>query len=316
VQSKGSIVRDLSYKFYANLYTGTDMSILSNHLFFGYNLERWAYAEEPFKQLWAVRDDGILLSFTYLKEQDVYAWAHHDSPGNSGTDLFLSVASIPEQQIPGISADSVYFVTQRTIANVNGGLPVKYIERMHSRNFLTNGVADVTKAWFVDCGLQYSGAEATAITGLDHLNGATVSILADGSVQPSQVVTGGAITLQAAASLVTVGLPYVSQLETLSLQPQQTATQTQSFRKKISAVTVRVAETRGLKVGPGFDSLSEMKERSAAVAMGSAISLFTGDESIQVNSRYAVENDICIQQDWPLPCTILGIIPDVSLGDT
>ena len=139
VQAKGSIVRDLAYNFYAQVYTGTDMSILSNHLFFGHNLERWAYAEQPFYQVWAVRDDGMLLSFTYLKEQDVYAWAHHDSPGNSGTDLFLSVASIPEQQIPGINMDSVYFVVQRTIPGINGGNPVKYVERMTSRNFLTNG---------------------------------------------------------------------------------------------------------------------------------------------------------------------------------
>ena len=69
VQSKGSIVRDLAYNFWANIYTGTDMSILSNHLFFGHNIMRWCYAEQPFYQVWAVRDDGILLSFTYLRSR-------------------------------------------------------------------------------------------------------------------------------------------------------------------------------------------------------------------------------------------------------
>ncbi len=138
VQVKGSIVRDLAYNFWVNVYTGTDMSVLAQHLFFGHNMERWAYAEQPFYQVWIVRDDGILLSFTYLKEQDVYAWAHHDSFGNSGTDQFLSVASIPEQQIPGINMDSVYFVVQRTIPGINGGNPVKYVERMDGRNFLSS----------------------------------------------------------------------------------------------------------------------------------------------------------------------------------
>ena len=231
VQSKGSIVRDLAYNFWVNVYTGTDMSVLAQHLFFGHNMERWAYAEQPFYQVWIVRDDGMLLSFTYLKEQDVYAWAHHDSLGNfgalnpgvaagvpgqpalpAGADRFMSVASIPEQQIPGINVDSVYFVVQRTIPGINGGNPVQCVERMNARNFLTNGVSDVTKAWFVDCGLQYSGSPATEISGLDHLNGATVSILADGSVQPQQVVVNGTITLQNAASLVTAGLGYVAQL--------------------------------------------------------------------------------------------------------
>jgi len=307
------------------IYTGTDMSVLAQHLFFGHNMERWAYAEQPFYQVWIVRDDGVLLSLTYLKEQDVYAWAHHDSPGTSGTDKFLSVASIPEQQIAGLNVDSAYFVVQRTIAGINQGNPVQCVERMHCRNFLTNGVSDVTKAWFVDCGLQYNGNPVLAggnglgatqtISGLDHLNGATVSILADGNVQPQQVVTGGTITLQYAATLVTVGLPYVSQLQTLCMEPEGMAMQVQDYRKKISAVAVRVTDTRGLKVGPRFNDLVEIKERSASVSMGSAIPLFTGDERVVIDSQYLVEDDVCIEQDNPLPCTILGVIPEVSIGD-
>ena len=67
IQAKGSIVRDLSYNIYAAIYTGTDISVRSNHLFFQHTLVQWAYAEEPFKIIWAVRDDGILLSLTYMK---------------------------------------------------------------------------------------------------------------------------------------------------------------------------------------------------------------------------------------------------------
>jgi len=316
VQVKGSIVRDLAYNFWVNVYTGTDMSVLAQHLFFGHNMERWAYAEQPFYQVWIVRDDGVLLSFTYLKEQDVYAWAHHDSFGSSGTDRFISVASIPEQQIPPINMDSVYFVVQRTIPGINGGNPVKYVERMDGRNFLTNNSADVTKAWFVDCGLQYFGSPATVISGLDHLNGATVSILADGSVQPQQVVVNGSITLQNAASRVTVGLAYQAQLQTLCMEPEGMVMQVQDYRKKIAAVAVRVKDTRGLKVGPNFNDLTEIKERSSAVSMGTAIPLFTGDQRLVIDNQYLVDDDVCIQQDNPLPCTILGVIPEVSIGDS
>ncbi len=316
VQAKGSIVRDLAYNFWVNVYTGNDISVLSNHLFFGHNLERWCYAEQPFYQVWIVRDDGALLSLTYLKEQDVNAWAHHDTPGNSGTDKFMSVASIPEQQVAGLNMDSVYFVVQRTIPGINGGNPVQYVERMDSRNYLTNGVADVTKAWFVDCGLQYSGSPATVISGLDHLNGATVSILADGSVSPQQVVVGGSITLPYAASKVTVGLPYVSQLQTLCMEPEGMAVQVQDYRKKISAVMVRVQDTRGLKVGPNFGDLVEIKERGSTTYMGTAIPLFTGDERVVIDNNYLVDDDVCIEQDNPLPCTILGVIPEVSIGDS
>ena len=212
--------------------------------------------------------------------------------------------------------DSVYFVVQRTIPGINGGNPVQYVERMDSRNYLTNGAADVTKAWFVDCGLQYSGSPATVISGLDHLNGATVSILADGSVSAQQVVAGGSITLPYAASTVTVGLPYVSQLQTLCMEPEGMAVQVQDYRKKISAVAVRVADTRGLKVGPNFNDLTEIKERSSSTYMGTAIPLFTGDERVVIDNNYLVDDDVCIEQDNPLPCTILGVIPEVSIGDS
>ena len=136
--------------------------------------------------------------------------------------------------MPGINIDSVYAVVQRTIPGVNQGKPVQYVERMDGRNFLTDGVSDVTKAWFVDCGLQYfsNGVQSQTITGLDHLNGATVSILADGSVQAQQVVAAGRITLQAPAARVTVGLPYVSQLQTLCMEPEGIAAQVQSFQEK------------------------------------------------------------------------------------
>ena len=87
------------------------------------------------------------------------------------------------------------------------------------------GASDVTKAWFVDCGLQYSGNATATVTGLDHLNGATVSILADGNVMPQQIVVDGQITIQAQAGTITVRLPYVAQAQSLPMMPQGMAMQ-------------------------------------------------------------------------------------------
>ena len=91
VQAKGSTVRDLAYNFYVNLYTGTDISMLANHLFFGHQILEWAWAEEPFKLVWAVRDDGVALSLTIMKEQEIYGWARHDTCGQ-----YISVDSVLE----------------------------------------------------------------------------------------------------------------------------------------------------------------------------------------------------------------------------
>lgn len=145
VQSRGSIVRDLSYNFYVNLYTGTDITMLSNHLFFGHQLLEWAYAEEPFKVVWAVREDGILLSLTYVKEQEVIAWAHHDTQG-----LFKSVCTVIEGQ-----ENVTYVIVERFIQ----GQYLQYIERFASRQLggdpTINLPANPEMAWCVDAGLQY-----------------------------------------------------------------------------------------------------------------------------------------------------------------
>ena len=302
VSSKGAKVRDLAYNFYADVFTGSDMTVMSPHLFFGHQILEWAYAEDPFNMVWAVREDGILLGFTYLKEQDVYAWTRHDTQG-----AFLSIASIPEGQ-----EDSVYMVVSRAIPGINGGNPVKYVERLHSRNFLTNGAADVTQAWFVDCGRQYSGTPVTTVNGLDHLDGASVVALADGNVVTGLTVANGSITLQHPASIITVGLPYSSDLQTLDLEIA--APTIQGKRKKISAVTLRLENSRGLKAGHDLTTLVEIKERSNQT-YGQAVSLTTGDEHVHIPPAWDTHANLWIRQDNPLPASILAIIPEVYLGN-
>lgn len=147
VQEKGSIVRDLSYNFFVNIYTGTDMTVLSNHLFDGHTIVRWDWAEEPYKLVWAVRDDGILLCLTYLKEQDVYAWSRHDTNG-----LFQSVCSVSEPPV-----NATYFVVRRLIQNNGNPVYAYFQERMDDRLW-----AATEDAWCVDAGLTYPKNEPAA----------------------------------------------------------------------------------------------------------------------------------------------------------
>lgn len=374
VQAKGSIVRALSYNFFANIYTGQDVSILSNHLFYGHDLIDWAWAEEPFKLLWAIRDDGLLLSFTYLKDQEVYAWARHTTRG-----LYKSVCTVQEG-----NDDAAYFVVRRYI----NGSWVQYVERMASREM--NSVED---AWCVDCGLEYpltypaaglsasaatgtvtftadaavfsSGdvgsiirmgggkaritgytsstvvtatiideitaviaedpsntplpaaegewsctAPVTTVSGLDHLEGQTVAVLADGNVHPQVTVTGGEITLQQPATKIIVGLPYQALLRTLALDVGEPTIQ--GKKKKIVAATLKVHETRGLKWGPTLDALTEVKERSNQ-NYGQAIPLQTGDQSVTMHPSWNNYGQIYVVQDNPLPASVLAVIPEVVM---
>lgn len=294
VQAKGSFVRDLAFNFYTNTFYGTDRSSLANHLFFGYQIKEWAWGEEPFKLVWAVRDDGKLLCLTFLPEQEVYGWSRHDTDG-----VFESVCTIPEG-----AEDAIYFVIKRTI----NGSPRRYIERLASRNF-----SSAVDAWCVDAGLQYVGAPVTTVSGLDHLVGKTVSICADGEVVPSVVVpANGTITLVQAASTITVGLGFQAQLQTLRLDRGEPTVQG-SMKLPINMM-IRVDKTRGLKGGIDFTYLNEVSEIPIAYTPPAA--LVSDDLYMLLPTDWSTDGVICIQQDYPLPATVLGIIPEWLRGDS
>jgi hypothetical protein len=183
----------------------------------------------------------------------------------------------------------------------------RYVERMADRVFDT--AADF---WFVDCGLQYNGTPVTQVSGLGHLEGKTVAILGDGSVVPSQVVSGGTVQLDGAYSKVTVGLPYTAQLETLNLEPAGGGT-IQGQMKKIAQLTVRVKDARGLQLGLNQGALNEVKQRSSE-RLGTAMQPYDGDWQVSIPSEWNRDGRLFVQQAYPLPCTILDLIPEVNVG--
>jgi hypothetical protein len=492
LQARGSAVRDLAFNIYTNNFTGQDVSVMSAHLLDGRVITQWGFAEEPFKLVWAVRDDGILLSLTYLKEQDVYGWARHDTAG-----FVVSVCVIPEGR-----EDAVYL----TVRRYTSVLGLHYAtERMAARTFGANpaaGVAsDPEKAWCVDAGAAYplttpnatltsvtnenrrqianaaidaagsgypnlqfvpvidldgpgSGgvvrvaaafgaistvtvtaagagyvrpqvnvpggngdgvvsvtvinplvlnfdtaifsaldvgkvvrfsngigtvlsapsatslrcdmqrfpvgvpnlpdpgnvvireqapgtwsltAPVTTIGGLDHLNGATVQVLADGSVQAPKIVTDGCITLDAAATAIVAGQGFSALLQTPRLDASIPGAATiQGDRKLLSGVTLRKTECRGIQIGSSWTDLVEIADRNVADPMGdptpfeiggelieppisSAPSarapMFYRDSEVNMHALWSEEGIVCIQQAYPLPATVLAIIPNVTVGD-
>lgn len=309
IQSKGSIMRDAAYSIYTNVYTGTDISVISSHLFYGYTITEWAWAEEPFKLVWAIRSDGTMLTLTFLKEQEFIGWAHSITTNGA----FKSVATVVEASASAGEVDAIYMVVQRTIR----ARPVKYIERIAERTFPT-GVAD---AWTVDCGISYSGAPATSFSGAQFLGGQTVTGLADGVVIPPFIMPiSGAFTLPA-ASKVTIGLGFIAKLKTLPLEIGDPTVQGKT--KKINNVDVRVADTLGLQIGSDFTHLTPMKDlvrgnvSSMLTGQSSQIvtDLVTGDARTFLDPTYTIPGQYAIQQSDPLPATILAVIPNIEIGE-
>ena len=203
-----------------------------------------------------------MLFRSYMKDQGYLGWSHYVTNG-----LYKSICSVTEQLSSGVSVDAVYTVTQRT----TGAGTVQFIERFVERAFPTG----YNSAWCVDAGLQYSGAATTSFTGAEHLAGMTVTGLADGAViTPFVMPSTGFFTLGVAASLVTIGLAYTCDLQTLPLDDEKTE---QGRVKKIQGVDIRVVNTLGLSIGSSFSTLVPMKD----LVIGNVSSALTGQPAPQ-----------------------------------
>jgi hypothetical protein len=139
VQEKGGIVREIKFNWQSQTFTGPDRTILSNHLFQGFHILQWAWAQEPWRVMWAVRDDGRLLSQTYVADQDIFGWGRHDTNG-----LFVSVAVVSEPPV-----DAPYFIVRRFVPGKAQW--AYYMERMDNRIW-----PNAETVWAVDSGLALS----------------------------------------------------------------------------------------------------------------------------------------------------------------
>lgn len=302
-QRSGGVIRDFSYSYGDDAWVGKDLTIMSRHLFENRSIKAWAYAQAPSSIVWVVLDDGSLVSLTYMKEHEVWAWTRHDSGAGASFEDVTSIAEGGE--------DVPYFVVKRTI----NGQTKRYIERLHSRAF-----DRVEEAFFVDCGLTYAGAPVSHLAGLGHLEGCEVVALSDGNVVRGLTVASGAVTLPQAASKIHIGLPYSSTLQTLDIdlgQVQGLGTVQGRF-KSISRLVLRVEKTRGIFVSPkdvGRDSdrIVEFKQRDTE-AWDEAIGLHTGDIDMIVPSDWNASGSVFVKQFDPLPMSILALMPELTLG--
>lgn len=293
--ARGGHVRELAYNWQANGFITGDLSLRAPHLFDSFDIVDMTYAKAPQPVVWFVSTSGKLVGLTYVPEQQVGAWHWHDTDG-----VFESCTVVAEG-----GEDALYCVIRRTI----NGASVRYVERMASRQFVNQ--AD---AFFVDCGATYSGAPATTISGLSHLEGKTVNILADGAVHPRRVVTGGQIVLDQAASKVHIGLPIESDLQTLPLAVQlQDSSFGQGRVKNVNKVWLRVYRSSGIFVGPSADDLTEAKQRTTE-NYGTPPALKSEEIPIVLNPSWADSGQIFVRQSDPLPLTVVSMTAEVALG--
>ncbi len=286
--NRGGHLREMGYSQNVSSYLTGDLTLRATHLFDGLTIEQIAYSRAPLPLIWCVSSNGKLLGLTYLPEEQIGAWHQHVTDG-----FVESCALIAEGD-----EDHLYVIVRRTI----DGNVVRYVERMANLD-VPAALADV---FFVDAGITFDGAATTTITGLDHLEGATVIVLADGLVVRDLVVLNGAITLVTAASKVQVGLPYTAQLETLPATlglPAGALDKT----KNVSAVWVRVEESGAFSIGPTLTALTPTQVPAAGA-------LLTGSVDVNIAGSWGPNGQVFIQQSDPLPLTIVAAVYEVVAG--
>lgn len=292
--ARGGHLRELGYNWQASGYVTGDLSLRAAHLFEDDQVVDITLSKAPEPILWMATKSGKLLGLTYLPEQSVGAWHRHDTTHG----WFESVAAVPEGD-----EDVLYAVVRRVI----NGQTKRYIERMNERHF-----DDVSHSVFVDCASTYEGAETTTLSGLNYLEGETVSILANGCVLPQQEVKNGSITLSQASTLVQVGLPITADLQTLPVALQlNDGSYAMGHMKNVNEVWVRVYQSSAIFSGSTFDDMTELKQRTTE-RYGAPPELVSREVSLVLHPDWNDTGTVCIRQKEPLPLTVVSIAYELA----
>lgn len=239
--------------------------------------------------LWLARADGVLLSFTYNFHELVAAWARHTWSGaDAGVE---SVATIP-----GASGDEVWLIVRRTI----DGATKRYVEYLDPDCFVDSGVTGTsvpaTRRW----------------SGLGHLEGETVAVLADGAPVAPRTVASGAIELDAEASTVQAGLPFTPEIELMPLEVPLPDGGGVGAAKSIGRVIVRLLSTVGATITASSRTAGdEAIFREVSDPVRAPIPPFTGDKTFTPPASWA-DATVKIAQNDPLPVTVQAVAMEVE----
>ena len=297
VQRHGSRVRDLFYSLEKDGYAGNDLSIMAPHLFEGHTILQWAYQQTPGSHIWCVRDDGIVLVLTYLKEHQIFGWSRHVTQGK-----VLSVASIS-----GDDGDVILMAVQREV----DGRQRVFLERLAEPFAPGTAIED---AYFVDCGITLrSDEEVQTITGLGHLEGCELAVLADGSPVEGCVVRGGSIELPYPAHVVHAGLPYTSVLSPLPVEADTQQGSTLGKRRGYGRCVVRLFRSVGGQYGASRAELNDFPFLPAR--WGEPCEPYSGDVDFTPGGGQDADTSVWLVQNKPLPWHVVAIMCDVDFGE-
>lgn len=326
VQRAKRKLREFVFSLETDGFRTPDLTILAEHITES-GLREIVYQQEPDSQVHCVREDGVLATLTYHREQDVVGWSRHILGGRfgSGAPAIESMASVPGSAAAGSeNRDVAWVAVKRSI----DGATFRSIEVFEAAFEGPNaaafeGAADFDaavlarqkQAFYVDCGLSYEGPSTQVLSGLGHLEGETVRVLADGALHPDRIVAGGAVTLQVPAGIVHVGLAYRHVFTSLKLEVGAAAGTAVGKVKRVHAIALVLLHALGLRIGPSISQQEEVPLRDVGDAMDTAVPLFSGEHSVSFEGDFERDARIVISGDAPLPFTLLAAAPELKTNE-
>lgn len=301
MQRSGEVMREFAYSFDNDQYRAIDLNQIADHMLKNDSVTDMCIQREPDTVLWMATESGELKALTYERAQEVVAWHRHQL---GGTDAAVeSVATMRDDPY-----DLVWCCVKRTI----NGATRRYIEFIEDPWRPSSGVEE---AFYVDSGLTYSGAATTTISGLEHLNGETVDIVADGQSVDQGTVSNGQITLNRAASVVHVGLFINRDIVLMPLVAESRSGDHRGDLIQPQSVTFLVNDSTVFTYGNGTE-FDEVLLRLDSDDSDTPQDAFSGYVTSTFPFGYDLDHDPTIRQDKPLPLNIAQIASRYEIGGT
>lgn len=292
VQRDGSRVYELAMDGATYSYASHDLTATAPELG-GTGFVRMAAQRQPDTRIHFVRGDGKVAILVSDRVENVTCWVTYETDGVVEDVVVL----------PGPLGDRVYYTVKRVI----NGSTVRYRERWAYDSEIV-GAADTV---LTDCSLVYSGASTAVITGLGHLEGATVAVWGNSKDLGTHTVASGAITLSEAVTWASIGLPYTATFKSARMALGSATGNPLTQRKRLDHVGLVLANThaQGLRYGQDTAYLDDLPliEQGATVDAGKIWDVYAED-SVELNGTWSTDTRLCLEAASPRPCTVLACV--------
>jgi hypothetical protein len=276
IQRTGKALRNFFFVDEAKAHDSSSVSVLASHLIndpIELAASRGTSSVDS-NYVYIVNTDGSMTVFNTMASEDVNGFT------NWLTDGEIVSATVVD--------DILYMYVKRTI----GGVDTYFLER-EDPTLTTDSSASATST--------------DTLTGLAHLNGETIEVIADGAYKGQFVVSGGQVTIDRQADLITGGINYTPIIESMPLNIPLQNGPNSALPKRIVRVGLELFESNGVLVNG---------ERIADKTMG--VDVFdppipqTGLRRLFLQG-WDVEATLTITQEEPMPMQVLAAYLEVSV---